>query len=47
VTGICHTCETTVISGRVDYSPDPVEPAADGSAFLCCGRPRDDVVLDL
>jgi ferredoxin-NADP reductase/MOSC domain-containing protein YiiM/ferredoxin len=46
-TGVCHTCETTLILGSVDYSPDPVEPAADGSAFICCARPREHVVLDL
>jgi ferredoxin-NADP reductase/MOSC domain-containing protein YiiM/ferredoxin len=46
-TGVCHTCETTLIAGRVDYSPDPVEPPADGSVFICCSLPRDDVVLDL
>ena len=27
-TGVCHTCETTLIAGNVDYSPDPVEPPA-------------------
>ena len=46
-TGVCHNCETTLIAGAVDYSPDPVEPPADGSALICCSRPRDDVVLDL
>jgi ferredoxin-NADP reductase/MOSC domain-containing protein YiiM/ferredoxin len=46
-TGVCHTCETTLIAGNVDYSPDPVEPAADGSALICCSQPRGDVVLDL
>jgi ferredoxin-NADP reductase/MOSC domain-containing protein YiiM/ferredoxin len=46
-TGVCHTCETTLIAGSVDYSPDPVEPPAEGSALICCGQPRDDVVLDL
>jgi ferredoxin-NADP reductase/MOSC domain-containing protein YiiM/ferredoxin len=46
-TGVCHTCETTLIAGDVDYSPDPVEPAADGSVFICCSQPRDDIVLDL
>jgi ferredoxin-NADP reductase/MOSC domain-containing protein YiiM/ferredoxin len=46
-TGVCHSCETTVIAGDVDYSPDPVEPPADGSALICCSQPRDDVVLDL
>ena len=46
-TGVCHTCETTLIAGTVGYSPDPVEPPADGSALICCSQPRDDVVLDL
>ena len=46
-TGVCHNCETTLIAGTLDYSPDPVEPPADGSALICCSQPRDDVVLDL
>jgi ferredoxin-NADP reductase/MOSC domain-containing protein YiiM len=46
-TGVCHTCETTLIAGTVDYSPEPVEPPAEGSAFICCSHPRDDIVLDL
>jgi ferredoxin-NADP reductase/MOSC domain-containing protein YiiM len=46
-TGVCHNCETTVIAGALDYSPDPVEPPAEGSALICCSQPRDDVVLDL
>jgi ferredoxin-NADP reductase/MOSC domain-containing protein YiiM/ferredoxin len=46
-TGVCHTCETTLIAGDVDYSPDPVEPPAVGSVLICCSRPRDDIVLDL
>jgi ferredoxin-NADP reductase/MOSC domain-containing protein YiiM/ferredoxin len=46
-TGVCHNCETTLIAGNVEYSPDPVEPPADGSALICCSQPREDVVLDL
>jgi ferredoxin-NADP reductase/MOSC domain-containing protein YiiM len=46
-TGVCHTCETTLIAGDLEYSPDPVEPPAEGSALICCSQPRDDVVLDL
>lgn len=46
-TGVCHTCETTLIAGDVDYRPDPVEPPAEGSVFICCSQPRDDIVLDL
>jgi ferredoxin-NADP reductase/ferredoxin len=46
-TGVCHNCETTLVAGTVDYDPDPVEPPAEGSALICCSRPRADVVLDL
>ena len=46
-TGVCHTCETTLIAGNVDYSPDPIEPPADGSALICCSQPHDGIVLDL
>jgi ferredoxin-NADP reductase/MOSC domain-containing protein YiiM/ferredoxin len=46
-TGVCHTCETTLIAGNVDYSPDPVEPPTPGSVLICCAQPRDDIVLDL
>ena len=46
-TGVCHTCESTLIAGSVDYDPDPVEPPAEGSALICCARPHGDVVLDL
>jgi ferredoxin-NADP reductase/MOSC domain-containing protein YiiM len=46
-TGVCHTCETGLLSGAVGYSPDPVEDPAGGSALICCSQPRDDLVLDL
>jgi len=46
-TGVCHTCETAIVSGAVDYDPAPVEDAAEGSALICCARPAGDLVLDL
>jgi len=46
-TGVCHTCETALIAGDVDYHPDPVEAPAQGSVLICCSRPHDDIVLDL
>ncbi|MGO9342899.1 MAG: MOSC domain-containing protein [Acidimicrobiales bacterium] len=46
-TGVCHTCETTLIAGNVDYNPDPVEAPTQGSVLICCSQPRDDIVLDL
>jgi ferredoxin-NADP reductase/MOSC domain-containing protein YiiM len=46
-TGVCHTCETSLMSGSVSYAPDPVDDPADGSALICCSQPREDLVLDL
>ena len=46
-TGVCHTCETTVMSGTVSYAPAPVDDPADGSVLICCSQPRDNLVLDL
>ncbi|MEU7059180.1 MOSC and FAD-binding oxidoreductase domain-containing protein [Streptomyces sp. NPDC046197] len=49
-TGVCHTCESPLLSGAVSYSPDPVEPPAEGNALICCSTPAPgtgDVVLDL
>ena len=46
-TGVCHTCETALVAGAVEYRPDPVEPPAEGSALICCSQPTANVVLDL
>ena len=46
-TGVCQSCETTLIAGGVGYRPDPVEPPPAGSVLMCCSQPRGDIVLDL
>ncbi len=46
-TGVCHTCETALLSGTVGYAPDPVEAPADGSVLICCSQPRTGLTLDL
>ncbi len=46
-TGVCHTCESGLISGSVAYQPEPLEPPAQGNLLICCARPKDDVVIDL
>ncbi|MYV51090.1 MOSC and FAD-binding oxidoreductase domain-containing protein [Streptomyces sp. SID3212] len=46
-TGVCHNCESALLSGSVAYDPDPVEPPAEGDVLICCSRPRDGIVLDL
>jgi ferredoxin-NADP reductase/MOSC domain-containing protein YiiM len=46
-TGVCHTCESGLISGAVSYQPEPLQAPADGNVLICCCQPRDDVVVDL
>lgn len=46
-TGVCHSCESGLISGEVTYNPEPLDPPARGDLLICCSTPRDDVVLDL
>ena len=46
-TGVCHTCETGLVAGRIDYRPDPLGPPADGNVLICCSHPKGDVVIDL
>jgi ferredoxin len=46
-TGVCHTCETALIAGNVEYDPEPLDPPATGDALICCSRPRGEVILDL
>ena len=46
-TGVCHTCECGLISGSVQYDPEPLEPPAGGNLLICCARPREDMVIDI
>ena len=46
-TGVCHNCECALIEGELRYSPDPLDPPADGNALICCSIPLSDVQLDL
>jgi ferredoxin-NADP reductase/MOSC domain-containing protein YiiM len=46
-TGVCHNCETALLSGTVDYTLEPLEPPAPGNILLCCSQPAEPVVVDL
>jgi ferredoxin len=46
-TGVCHTCETGLLDGAVEYAPDPLEAPADGNLPVCCSRPDTDLAIDL
>lgn len=45
--GVCHTCESGMVSGQVCYEPDPIDPPSDGQVLICCSRPEGDIVVDL
>jgi ferredoxin-NADP reductase/MOSC domain-containing protein YiiM len=46
-TGVCHNCESGLVSGAVAYEPEPLEKPANGNLLVCCSRPIRDVVIDL
>jgi ferredoxin-NADP reductase/MOSC domain-containing protein YiiM len=46
-TGVCHSCESGLVSGRVVYGPEPLDRPADGNLLVCCSQPIGDVVIDL
>jgi ferredoxin-NADP reductase/MOSC domain-containing protein YiiM len=46
-TGVCHNCESGLVSGAVVYEPEPLDKPADGNLLVCCSQPTGDVVVDL
>jgi len=46
-TGVCHTCESGLVSGEIVYGPEPLDQPAAGNVLVCCARPLRDVVIDL
>jgi ferredoxin-NADP reductase len=45
--GVCHRCESNLLSGDIHYSPEPLDPAAQGNILICCAKPVTDVQIDL
>jgi len=46
-TGVCHNCESGLVSGAVVYQPEPLDRPADGNVLVCCSQPVRDIVVDL
>jgi MOSC domain-containing protein YiiM/ferredoxin-NADP reductase len=46
-TGVCHNCESGLVSGEIVYGPEPLDRPADGNLLVCCSQPIRDVVIDL
>jgi ferredoxin-NADP reductase/ferredoxin len=45
--GVCHYCETGLLTGEVTYTSEPLEPPDGEHALLCCSRPTGEVTLEL
>ncbi|XVV13605.1 MOSC domain-containing protein [Actinoplanes sp. CA-131856] len=45
--GVCHNCESGLLSGEITYTTEPIDPPAEGNVLICSSRPRGDIVLDL
>jgi ferredoxin-NADP reductase/MOSC domain-containing protein YiiM len=46
-TGVCHSCESGLVSGKIVYGPEPLDEPAEGNVLVCCSQPICDVVIDL
>src|SRR5260370_2887937 len=38
-TGVCHSCESGLVSAEVAYGPEPLKKHADGNRRVCCSEP--------
>jgi ferredoxin-NADP reductase/ferredoxin len=45
--GVCHNCESGLVSGTVSYGSEPLDMPAQGNVLVCCAAPVGDVVIDL
>jgi ferredoxin-NADP reductase/MOSC domain-containing protein YiiM len=45
--GVCHMCESGLIDGRINYSPEPLDRPGEGSVLICCSTPLSEIELDL
>ena len=45
--GVCHNCESGLVSGAVAYEPEPLDKPAGGNLLVCCSQPLSDLVIDL
>ena len=46
-TGVCHRCETALVTGTVNYAPAPIDAPGDGNVLICCSQPQGEIIVDL
>ncbi|MGH2894463.1 MAG: 2Fe-2S iron-sulfur cluster-binding protein [Solirubrobacteraceae bacterium] len=45
--GVCHYCETGLLTGEVSYATAPLEPPDGEHVLLCCSQPTGEITLEL
>ena len=45
--GVCHSCETGLVGGEINYSQEPLDRPAAGNMLICCALPNGEIQLDL
>ena len=45
--GVCHNCETGLLTGDVRYSTQPLEPPDAEHVLVCCSQPAGEITLEL
>ena len=45
--GVCHYCESGLLTGEVSYTAEPLEAPDLGRILVCCCAPAGDVDLEL
>jgi ferredoxin len=45
--GVCHTCASGLIDGRIRYTSEPLDQPAQGNVLICCSTPETPIDLDL
>lgn len=45
--GVCHSCESGLLDGKVRYVTEPLERPDDSRVLVCCAQPAGPVTLEL
>ena len=45
--GVCNTCLSVLVRGKVEYSEPPLMEPSSGEVLLCCSKPLESVEIDI
>ncbi len=45
--GTCATCASKLVTGTIEYDPEPFMKPSDNYILICCAFPTSDIVIEL